>query len=205
MWTETCADVRLYCALRYSGRSNVLHRAVTCVSSRGLLILIVQRLGHYYLERRLRARWSPWTIALKVVHVFGNALIVIIAKSDVAATAAIDPGVYLSDRGNLVIGPRRIGAGTLIHERVTIGVRAGEKVTPAIGEGVWIGPDCVIYGNITIGNGATVLPGTVLSMSVSPRAVVGGNPATVVRHDFDNGEMRKGLSANYDRSWFVAQ
>jgi serine acetyltransferase len=205
MWSKICADVRLYCELRYSGRSDIFHRATTCVSSQGLLILAVQRLGYHYLERRLRARSSPWTIALKVAQVFGNALVVIITKSDVAATAAIDPGVYLSDHGHLVLGPRHIGAGTLIHERVTIGVRAGETGTPALGEGVWIGPDCVIYGNITIGNGATVLPGTVLSMSVPARAVIGGNPATIVRKDFDNCEMRKDLSVNYDRSWFATQ
>jgi serine acetyltransferase len=144
-------------------------------------------------------------MALKAVQVFGKALIVIITKSDVAATAAINPGVYLSDRGNLVIGPRCIGAGTLIHERVTIGVRAGETVTPAIGEGVWIGPDCVIYGNITIGNGSTVLPGTVLSMSVPARAVAGGNPATIICNDFDNSGMRKDLSVNYDRNRFATQ
>jgi serine acetyltransferase len=205
MWPEICADLRLYCELRNSGRIDALHGALACVSSQGFLILLVQRLGYSHLRRRTRARWSPLTLALKVAHGVGNALVVIITKSDVAATTAIDPGIYLSDGGYLVIGPRRIGAGTMIHERVTIGVRAGEDLTPEIGERVWIGPDCVIYGNITIGNGATILPGTVLSTSVPARTVIGGNPAAVVRNDFDNGEMRKSLSVNYDRSWFVAQ
>jgi len=47
---------------------------------------------------------------------------------------------------------------------------------PVVGEDVWIGSDCVIYGDIAIGNGATILPETVLSMNVPSRAVVAGNP-----------------------------
>jgi acetyltransferase-like isoleucine patch superfamily enzyme len=69
-----------------------------------------------------------------------------------------------------------------------------------IGRNVWIGPGCVIYGNITIGDCATVLPGSVVSMNVRPGAVVGGNPATVVYEHFDNSRLRRSLAADIDRA-----
>ncbi|HEY2036586.1 MAG TPA: hypothetical protein VGG96_06205, partial [Steroidobacteraceae bacterium] len=71
-------------------------------------------------------------------------------------------------------------------------------------ENVWIGPDCVIYGDIAIGDGATILAGTVLSMNVPPRAVVAGNPATIIAREYDNAALRRNLRTDVDRSAFAA-
>lgn len=172
-----------------------------CLLSRGLIALEVHRLTHRYRGMRRLRRWAPSTVALKLMVVLGRALVVVLNKSDINATSAIDSGVYLSDRGYLMIGPRRVGRGTLIHHHVTIGSKAGggsDKAT--VGENVWIGPDCVIYGNIAIGDGATVLPGSVVSWNVPSRAVVGGNPATIILSEFDNSSLRRSLDTNIDRS-----
>jgi acetyltransferase-like isoleucine patch superfamily enzyme len=45
-----------------------------------------------------------------------------------------------------------------------------------------------------VGDGATVLPGSFLTFSVSPGAVVKGNPAVIVRKNFDNSELRRSLT-----------
>lgn len=200
MWTELRADARLYCALRWPDGAGALRRRLVWLRSAGLLVLSVQRLGHHYRLRRQRDGWTVETIALRALLTFGFALLVLIAKSDVAAGTVIGPGVFFSDGGYLFLGPERIGSGTLIHERVTIGVRAGESAAPVIGDDVWIGPDCVIYGAVTLGNGATVMPGSVLSMNVPPAAVVGGNPATVLRTNFDNSTLRRTLVNSVDRT-----
>ena len=52
----------------------------------------------------------------------------------------------------------------------------------------------MIAGPLTIGDGATVLPGSVLTFSVPPRAVVKGNPAQIVRTNFDNSGLRRSLT-----------
>jgi serine acetyltransferase len=167
----------------------------------GLLVLAVQRLEHYYDNQRRRVGWTLATIALKFILLIGKALALTVGKSDVAAASDFSGGVYLSDRGHLIIGPQRVGRGTIIHDRVTIGVRAGGgKVKPAIGENVWIGPNCVVYGEITIGDGATIMPGSVLSMSVPARTLVGGNPAVIVQRDFDNASLRQSLATQIDYS-----
>jgi serine acetyltransferase len=199
MWSALCADARLYSALRWPSNKGALHHALIWIRSPGLLMLACQRLDHCYRGYRQQEGWSARTLGLRLLLALARWPMTMLAKSDVAASTEIEDGVYLSDLGQLILGPQRIGSGTVIHERVTIGVRASERETPVIGRNVWIGPDCVIYGNITIGDGATVLPGSVVSMSVRAAAVVGGNPATVVCAGFDNAQLRRTLRNDIDR------
>lgn len=187
------ADCRFYLTLRHPG-SGALRGLLACLQSRGLLVLTVHRLSHYYYALRPRTSRTASTIGLRLLISIGRALAIVLAKSDISQAAEIDEGVHLSDGGQLTIGARRIGRGTIIHDRVTMGVKAGgEGVTPTVGENVWIGSDCVIYGNITIGDGATIFPETVLSMNVPPRAVVAGNPGRIIAREFDNASLRRSL------------
>ena len=49
-----------------------------------------------------------------------------------------------------------------------------------IGEDTWIGPGSLILPNVTIGKGAVVAAGSVVSSSVPPGTLVQGNPARAV-------------------------
>jgi serine O-acetyltransferase len=175
-----------------------LRRALIWFRSSGLLVLALQRVSYGFLQQRAQRGWTAGTIGLRILIGLTRRPMMILTKCDVDDSIQIDPGVYLSDNGFLILGPVRIGSGTLIHERVTIGVRAGDPGKPVIGEKVWIGPDCVIYGNLSVGDGATVLPGAVVSMSVPARAVAAGNPATIVRREFDNTALRGSLARDID-------
>lgn len=197
MWSELRADARVYAALRWPGGAT-WRSALPWISSRGLLVLAVQRVGHHYLLRREQDGWTARTLGLRLLMAIAPRLLALFAKSDVASRAVFEPGVYVSDHGYLILGPERVGSGTLIHERVTLGVTAGGTVGPSIGRNVWIGPDSIIYGQITLGDGVTVLPGSVVSTSISAGKVVGGNPATIVRTNFDNSALRRSLDPNID-------
>ena len=50
-----------------------------------------------------------------------------------------------------------------------------------IGDKAWIGLNAVILKGVTIGEGAVVAAGSVVTHDVAPYAVVAGNPARVVR------------------------
>lgn len=154
-------------------------------------MLLVLRLDQRLWELR-QARRSPLRrFMIRVLAAVGHSLIVVLAKADLSSDTRVASGVYFSDRGNLVIGARSIGHGTVIHHCVTIGMDLNKSATPVIGADVWIGPDCVVYGDIHIGDGATLLGGSVVTKSVPPRCVVGGNPARVLRRDFDNQPLRQ--------------
>lgn len=205
MWSELAADARFYSTLRWPESDGPWRRTLVWFLSCGLLVLALQRLAHHHLARRAERGWTAGTIASRVMLALARRPIFIVTKCDVADAIEIGPGTYLSDRGFLILGPKRIGSGTLIHERVTIGVRAGSGVRPTIGENVWIGPDCVIYGEVSLGDGATVLPGSVLSMNVPAGAVAGGNPATIVCRQFDNGRLRRTLATDIDAKSLTAK
>lgn len=60
----------------------------------------------------------------------------------------------------------------------------------SVGNFVWMGDDVTISGNVTIGDGAIIAIGSVVVKDVPPYAIVGGNPAKVIKfRDIEHFEM----------------
>lgn len=51
-----------------------------------------------------------------------------------------------------------------------------------IGDFVWFGSDVIISGNVNIGEGAIIAIGSVVVKDVPPYAIVGGNPAKIIKY-----------------------
>lgn len=171
---------------------------VWCVS-RGLWVLATHRLANYYAEfHPSNGSMRAFKICLGILLHVGVYFSKVLAKCELRPSTKMAPGIFLSNRGHIVLGARSIGANTIIHERVTIGMNLADRQVPVIGRNVWIGPGCVIYGNLLVGDGATILPGTVLTKSIPPGSVVQGNPARIVRRDFDNSDLRNSLATDLD-------
>lgn len=51
----------------------------------------------------------------------------------------------------------------------------------AIRDNVWIGRNSIVRGGVTIGEGAVIAMGSVVTRDVPPLAVVGGNPARLLK------------------------
>ncbi|MDO5535990.1 MAG: acyltransferase [Desulfovibrionaceae bacterium] len=103
---------------------------------------------------------------------------------------ALSPNVNVgADDGSIVIGPRTaVGMGTVLRcsnhriDRLDIPMM-DQGHTPGrivIGEDVWIGANCVITPDVTIGRGAVVGAGAVVTRDVEPYAIVAGVPARVI-------------------------
>ena len=60
-----------------------------------------------------------------------------------------------------------------------------------IGHDVWIGRGASLKAGITIGDGAIIAFGSVVTKNVPPYAVVGGNPAKVIRYRFEAKEIER--------------
>lgn len=56
------------------------------------------------------------------------------------------------------------------------------KKNIVIGDNVWLSNRVSIVGNITIGEGAIIALGAVVSKDVPPLAIVGGNPARIIKY-----------------------
>lgn len=162
------------------------------IVSPGLRIILTHRLAHWlYLKHKNdgRLKWL-WRILSIPTGLLKLTLMKLSTQSDIAKDCEIEGGVSFSDQGNIIFGARKAGAGTVIGTRVTVGMNHANMGRPEIGRNVWIGSDCVIFGAITIGDGATLLPGTVLSKSIPSGVVMQGNFPRLVLHNFDNTELR---------------
>lgn len=62
---------------------------------------------------------------------------------------------------------------------------------------VFIGAAAIVVPGVTIGRGAVVASGAVVTKDVPPYAIVGGNPAKVI------GERRRDLSYSTESYWFL--
>lgn len=58
-----------------------------------------------------------------------------------------------------------------------------------IGHDVWIGSDTIILGGVTIGNGAVVAAGSVVTKDVEPYSIVAGVPAKTLKTRFSKEQI----------------
>lgn len=62
-----------------------------------------------------------------------------------------------------------------------------------IGHDVWIGANSIIVSGVTVGTGAVIAAGSVVTKDVPPYSIVAGNPARVLRFRFEDEVVIKGL------------
>jgi maltose O-acetyltransferase len=88
---------------------------------------------------------------------------------------------------NSMVGPNVVIL-TVDHDyRVEgIGTQTAHKVSPVvIGRNVWLGANAIILPGVTIGNGAVVAAGSVVTADVGENSIVGGNPARFIKKRFE--------------------
>lgn len=66
-----------------------------------------------------------------------------------------------------------------------------EKKRAYIGHDVWIGARVIVMDGVTIGNGAIVAAGSIVTRDVAPYAIVAGVPAKIVRSRFSPATVNK--------------
>jgi virginiamycin A acetyltransferase len=71
------------------------------------------------------------------------------------------------------------------------------KGDTVIGNDVWIGYDALIMPGVTIGDGAIIAARSVVTADVPPYAIVGGNPARVIRQRFDADTVQRLLAIGW--------
>lgn len=66
-----------------------------------------------------------------------------------------------------------------------------------IGNDVWIGFRAMVLSGVTIGDGAVIGAGAIVTVDVPPYAIVAGNPARVIRYRFSPNEIEKLLALRW--------
>lgn len=60
----------------------------------------------------------------------------------------------------------------------------GDSYKTRIGNDVWVGHGAIVMAGVNIGDGAIIAAGAVVTKDVPPCAIVGGNPAKIIKYRF---------------------
>ncbi len=66
-----------------------------------------------------------------------------------------------------------------------------------VGSDVWIGRGATILGGVKIGNGAIIGANATVTKDVPPYAIVGGNPAKIIKYRFDEETIKKFMAIKW--------
>lgn len=144
------------------GRASVFKALLV---SHSVKTIVRYRLSHALLHRggvgRVLSKWF-WLRNIRL------------AACHISPRANIGPGLRLPHAVGIVIGEGVvIGEGATIYQHVTLGTSRsdGTPAYPAIGDGVRIYANAVIFGPITVGHRVTVGAGLVVSKAIPDDAV----------------------------------
>lgn len=135
----------------------------------------------------------------KGVHVYHGAEVRSPYKLTVGAGSSIGDYAILDARASIYIGKNvnistNVSLWTHQHDYNDAFFRCTpNKIGPInVGDFVWIGPNVIILPNISIGEGAVIAAGAVVTKDVEPYSLVGGIPAKNI--GYRNRDLRYNLS-----------
>ena len=157
------------------------------------------------LFRRIRSAFYFSQIRRRI-HSYGS--VNVNGRSHISKAAQVDLGNHVNFNGINILGIGSVKIGNYFHsakgvtimlgshdfdhgEAIPYGkMNASKKVV--IEDFVWLGSNVSIVGNVTIGEGAIVAYGSVVVKDVPACAIVGGNPAKIIKYrDIEHFEELK--------------
>lgn len=146
----------------------------------GIAFSFAFRLCQYYRKRnKLLFYWFFWRLR-RVKYNYGF---------DISYRTQIGPGLYIGHFGGIVIhGDAIIGENCNLSQGMTIGIlnRGKNAGIPKIGDRVFIGPNAVILGGITIGSNALIGANSVVTDDVPENGVVAAPASQLISEKGSN-------------------
>lgn len=145
-------------------------RVFDCLRAPGIHAVTVLRFGQWAARQRAPLNWL-----LAPVYVVLNECIKILWGIDIPRSARIGPGLYIGHFSGIFVNPEAvIGRNCFISQGVTIGVGgSGDKRgVPVLGDDVYLGAGCKLFGRITLGDGVKVGANAVVHRSLAAGAKV---------------------------------
>jgi maltose O-acetyltransferase len=151
---------------------------------------IICHIPSYTLRRAWYRHILGWRIGSDVFILMGQYVQMAGARSSgqkvsIGSGTVINHGCLLYTTGGLIIGEHvSISAGTWLvtgsHDINDPNFTVSYKPI-VIGNYVWIGMRATILAGVTIGEGAIVMAGAMVTRDVPPHAIIGGVPAKIIK------------------------
>jgi acetyltransferase-like isoleucine patch superfamily enzyme len=118
----------------------------------------------------------------------------IVCRGTVGAFCSIGPGTLIGGLGTHplhMISTNPVFYSTLRQCGMTFSDAdyVTEMKSVTLGNDVWVGANALILGGVTVGHGAVIAAGAVVTKDVPDYAVVGGVPAKVIKYRFTEEEI----------------
>ena len=173
----------------------VIHEELSAFQLRQLLL----KAATFFLPKYVGNRWRAFMFRLMGFHIGAGTVIggmpTLTGGKGLHKRLIIGEDVWLNfgcifDLADQITIGNRVDMGheilimTTTHEIGNQPRRAGERMTKpvVIGNGTWLGARCTILPGVTVGEGAIVAAGAVVTKDVESNTLVGGVPAKVIRH-----------------------
>lgn len=159
---------------RYSNRNGFRQQIKTVFISVGFTSVIIIRLQNYfYGKRRFLIAYSLHRLNLRWHGI------------DALPGCSIGPGIFIQHPSGIVIGSGVvIGKNATIMQGTTIGLgfknQKWQLGYPVIGDNVVVMPNCVISGEVVLGENSLVGANSVVLDSFGPNSKLAGAPAKLV-------------------------
>ena len=131
-----------------------------------LLRLFRAKIGRHCAVRNSAKIWQPWNLEMgDWVAISEDCDVYNADKICIGDRTTISKGAFLCCASHDVTSPTM----ELVHAPIVIGRDA------------WVAARAIVLLGLTIGNGAVVAAGSVVTKDVEPWTVVGGNPARIIK------------------------
>lgn len=140
-----------------------------------LIMLLRYDIRYLYLIRRKKTKIRT-LFALRAHRKYGLEIL----------SNNIGPGLYLGHAHNINVSPlAKIGKNCNLNKGCTIGrENRGKRIgAPTLGDDVWVGSNCMVVGNIHIGNDVLIAPNAYVNFDVPDHSIVIGNPAKIIKKE----------------------
>jgi serine O-acetyltransferase len=160
----------------------------TIIRYEGLQATLVYRVGRVLQRTRWWFPLWPLTIPCWLLYALAATYVRVGYGIRIALSAQIGPGLYVNHFGGIELCNCQLGAHCSIGQQTKIG-RAKERPGPTVGSRVWAGGHANIFGAISIGDGATIGAGSLVTDNVAMKSLCLGRPSRVVLRDYDNSAI----------------
>ena len=190
MFENLSRDLQRYCQqYGYRNKPTFWQCIMVICKSPGFWAITHHRFGFWVNNFFSPGYKNPVKFLLKFLYFITKPVMVWFAKTELLVTADIGPGLFLSNKGNIMLGVKYMGENCTIEHNVTIG-QGPDGETPNFGKNIRVGHDSIIYGNIRLGDNIIIENGTVISKSLPGNMIVGGNPCRILKRNIERNKFQ---------------
>lgn len=153
----------------------------------GFLLYLTNRWVAALPSHRLRLAWYRHVLRAKIeagVAVHSGAHFTSRGGVEIGTGSTFDQGVWLDGRGGLYIGNHVVTGPAVMFLTADHDPQCPQfsgRLKPIhVGNRVWLGSRATVLPGVTIGEGAVIAAGAVVTRDVPPYSIAGGVPAKVI-------------------------